>query len=719
MQSPAQPTKYEDRVLRFALAFGVVMGLICLFYFEENWRGKRDWANTRQQLTARGEPVDWTNFIPAVVKPEENFFGAPNMQRWFSGRGNNDLSSRIGWNRDNFLDQYHGDVLAEITVIKPGENIVITDADLVLDFDAAFSAIVLSATNLLPDASMPTETIPLIVMDQVPLLEAIKNLARTAGLTYMLDPNIRFGGIQRDGSLHNEPVISNRWENLTARQALGAILKANDLQYVPDPKTGIDRITTKPKTQGTVYSEPATAKRLGQLLSNSISAITNDFPGHTIATSLGLTLLSATTVPVKPLRVIARAENAPTTNELADFFPPLPTPVYNWQKNHFWVEATGSNTFKIRLAPPSAMSAKDYLSWSESLEPDFELIRAALKRPYSQIEGDYREPVTIPIPNFVCERILAQTLSDRAKCNLLLNRPEEALRDLTLIRGICRILECKPTGRPMTLVAAMINSAITGLYLDIIGEGLRLRAWHEPQLIEIQRQLKEIDMLPALVESFRMERASICSTLENSSADKFRSYLYGGPPSTNLWEKLKDPNYLFFKVGPRGWVYENMTKVALLNQKVINSFNLTNRTVSPRLIENTGQKIESSLKHFSPYIYLLSSMIPNFSRAIQNLAKNQSLAGAAQIACALERYRLAHAQFPKTLDALVPQSLDKIPADIINGQSFKYRLSGEKFILYSVGWNEKDDNGTVTYNKSSNPTTDNSQGDWVWPDSLK
>jgi len=35
--------------------------------------------------------------------------------------------------------------------------------------------------------------IPLIVMDDVPLTDAIKNLARQAGLNYILDPKVAFG----------------------------------------------------------------------------------------------------------------------------------------------------------------------------------------------------------------------------------------------------------------------------------------------------------------------------------------------------------------------------------------------------------------------------------------------------------------------------------------------------------------------------------------------
>ena len=93
----------------------------------------------------------------------------------------------------------------------------------------------------------------------------------------------------------------------------------------------------------------------------------------------------------------------------------------------------------------------------------------------------------------------------------------------------------------------------------------------------------------------------------------------------------------------------------------------------------------------------------------QTTAHNQAMVNEAEIACALERYHHAHGEYPKTLEALVPQYIEKLPHDIIGGQPLHYcRTSDGKFLLYSVGWDERDDGGT--------PGTlhDPSQGDWVW-----
>src|SRR5208282_3615142 len=88
----------------------------------------------------------------------------------------------------------------------------------------------------------PGVVIPLIVMDDVPLTDAIRNLARQSGINYMLDPRIGFGQVGPDGRPTAQPNVSIRWENVTAEQALAALLNNYTLQMVEDPKSRIARI---------------------------------------------------------------------------------------------------------------------------------------------------------------------------------------------------------------------------------------------------------------------------------------------------------------------------------------------------------------------------------------------------------------------------------------------------------------------------------------------
>lgn len=87
--------------------------------------------------------------------------------------------------------------------------------------------------------------IPLIVMDEVPLTDAVRNLARQASLNYMLDPKVAFGQPGADGKPQPQPLVSIRWENITAEQALNALLNNYGLQLVQDEKTHIARVTIR------------------------------------------------------------------------------------------------------------------------------------------------------------------------------------------------------------------------------------------------------------------------------------------------------------------------------------------------------------------------------------------------------------------------------------------------------------------------------------------
>jgi len=87
--------------------------------------------------------------------------------------------------------------------------------------------------------------IPLIAIDDLPLTDAIKNLARQAGLNYMIDPKVGFGVPGPDGKITPQPNVSLRWEKVTAQQALEALLGNYSLQLVEDPKTRISRVTLK------------------------------------------------------------------------------------------------------------------------------------------------------------------------------------------------------------------------------------------------------------------------------------------------------------------------------------------------------------------------------------------------------------------------------------------------------------------------------------------
>lgn len=408
--------------------------------------------------------------------------------------------------------------------------------------------------------------------------------------------------------------------------------------------------------------------------------------------------------------------------EMLDWSAYLPPPVPDEQnffkapKMQEWFTGRGTRSLSKKLVNAntfasitSDVSAKSYLSWSDPFAADFELIREALKRPCARMDGDYSQPFEIPIPNFIVTRALAQVLAQRARCYLQLRLPEEALREVTLLNDSRKLLEGAPTGKPMTLVAAMINLAVAQLYVNTIADGLQSHSWRESQLLALEDQLKQINLAPFVVAGFRCERDAVCFTLINTPPTELANQQLGvrGAP-TNLWQKLKIPEFTFLTFAPRGWVDQNLITQTELIQKLIDGYDLTNNLIIPSQADKVAKEI-SELNPWSPYAFLEAIFLPNLTRATITFAYDQSQVNEAQIVCALERFRLAHGNYPEALDNLVPQFIEKLPHDIIGGGPLHYhRTENDGFLLYSVGWNGVDDGG--------NPAAsyDDRKGDWVW-----
>lgn len=101
-----------------------------------------------------------------------------------------------------------------------------------------------------PPAATPGaagDVVPLIVIDDVPLTDAIRNLARQSNLNFQFDPKI---------TASNQPNVSIRFENVTAQEALSAVLDNYNLVLVKDTKSKIARVTVKdPKAEDPLVAQ--------------------------------------------------------------------------------------------------------------------------------------------------------------------------------------------------------------------------------------------------------------------------------------------------------------------------------------------------------------------------------------------------------------------------------------------------------------------------------
>jgi hypothetical protein len=72
----------------------------------------------------------------------------------------------------------------------------------------------------------------------------------------------------------------------------------------------------------------------------------------------------------------------------------------------------------------------------------------------------------------------------------------------------------------------------------------------------------------------------------------------------------------------------------------------------------------------------------------------------AQVALAIQRYRLAASEIPDSLSDLVPTYLDEVPKDPFGGNELRYKKLDVGYVVYSIGEDLTDDGGKEKLPKS-------------------
>lgn len=374
-----------------------------------------------------------------------------------------------------------------------------------------------------------------------------------------------------------------------------------------------------------------------------------------------------------------------------------------WQ--HYYRQlAEKTNYFPVATVPQTP--AQDVLLALSRYDGTIEKLRRASQLPYARFPITYTNEVKVAIllPHLAPLKSLTATLRLRASTELQAGQSDQALADLALMFHLNAALQIEPF-----LISHLVNIAMFNLELQPVWEGLADRKWNDSQLVALDAELARFDFLADYRQAIRAERACGVDAID---------YLRRHPNRIEEYLELTDLDETLLprlaQIGPSGWFAQNKLALCRMTDERLPIVNLKDRTYSAA----NGAKAETDfvklVSRRTPYNWLFMAIAPAFGKASAKFVQAQAAADLARLAIALERYRLAHGEFPETLAALEPQFIAKLPHDVMNGQPLKYRRTADgSFILYSVGWNETDDGGEVALSeKGKVPLMD--QGDWVW-----
>ena len=406
------------------------------------------------------------------------------------------------------------------------------------------------------------------------------------------------------------------------------------------------------------------------------------------------------------------------TNVPGDWAQSMPTDLTGWQQ-FYRSMAAKTNLFPVPQVPQSP--AADVLLALSRFAPVIEELRQAGQLPLSRfpLEYDKENPAAMLLPHLASLKISSMVLQLRAIAELQTGQSGPALDDIALIERLINSVQTEPI-----LISQVVRMAIFQLMLQPVWEGLADHIWSDSQLAELDAGLAKFDFVADYQAGVRGERAFLIKEMDflRNHPDQYPDLIPSGA-NGNFSQSLDIPMIVLSKTHlvPAGWYYQNQLHCALLMEKYLSVANLESHTLSPVVAQQSEDMLQNEHRHISPFNTLEClqfSWIEQFSSPngfVITFAHAQSSLDLARVAIALERYRLAKGKYPDSLDALYPQYLNPVPHDVINGQPLHYQLTDVgQFVLYSIGWNGRDDGGVVVLTTGKSPHQDITQGDWVW-----
>jgi hypothetical protein len=486
------------------------------------------------------------------------------------------------------------------------------------------------------------------------------------------------------------------------RQAVEARGESLDFRaYIPKPVPDAENFAASDIVQSWL---PGTILFANDLYSHADAHVSYDNTSKDYMSHRHFTDLAAWQMAFDALQAAELTPNAPTGRRRLPVRPPL-----NWlsqpnQKFH---------TDKTDL-PSRALAAPVVLEGLKSDEADLAELRLASARTRARfpVQYDADNPAAIQLPHLSEMKAICQRLNLRACAELAAGQSDKAADDVKLMLYLADAIKTEPM-----LISYLVRVACFQIAIQPVWEGLAEQRWTEGQLQELQAQFQLYDFLADLNQSLNAERA-----FGIRKVDLVKEKGLGWMDALGNTEEGRSTareEFLNFvgRMMPAGWYdFERLSFCTLFDTQMKGAMNPAQARVFPAQTASNDSRLPDLWE--APFLYsilhhqlIASQSLPALSKMPIKAAVPQTVANQAAIACALERYRMAKRQFPERLESVTPQYMSRLPNDVITGQPYKYRRTDDgQFILYSVGWNEKDDGGV----SGTHGLYDSQEGDWVW-----
>ncbi len=342
-------------------------------------------------------------------------------------------------------------------------------------------------------------------------------------------------------------------------------------------------------------------------------------------------------------------------------------------------------------APETASAAEAVLFALSRFDVELEAFRTAAQRPLARFPLKSTDPQNRGLfPAYLA--ILGnvgEVLNLRASARLAHGLPNEARADLELI---CRLAEA--LRQDVSFQSQQIRRELIGFAIQTGWEGLASHQWTDRDLAALAGRFQGFTPLAEYPREVRTEIVERMQDWEGFRSVLERDRFATEDPERGRW--ILRPFY------PSGWTYYREIGVYRFYQ---NHLTTVIDADQHRAFMKEIRRLENALAKSDDFLNSRYNRSARwFGGFVLESARLQVAVDQLRLACALERWRLAHGSYPESLAPLAPELIAAIPHDVVTGDPLQYRRTDDgSFVLYSVGTNEKDDGGNR-----------HNELDWVW-----
>lgn len=291
-------------------------------------------------------------------------------------------------------------------------------------------------------------------------------------------------------------------------------------------------------------------------------------------------------------------------------------------------------------------------------------IAEAAKRPHGRFLTQINPAryLETPLPHIPQHQNLAQLLGLRAIAKMKSGDAHGAAEDIRLILRLAKALESDPF-----VISKLVSSNCMALAASAFWECTVIGTWREEELEGLQAAFASCHPVEDMIQGLRAERGLLNEWMSLEPSGKELLNLVQQQEAIAPHQGNKVPPWVV-RAYPRGLLLAEQAEVNRSIQRVID------------ILQKRDGKAAMALKSdYSPptarHLLALAGSIDRMPFARKALT-TQSQLDLAILACALERYRMRHGDFPSSLEELAPTYLAAPPIDLFTGKPITYEKRG-------------------------------------------